>query len=82
MGYQERAFSRGWRDVRMIYNILCRTRNFQVELSSEVITPRKGVQRPSTNGNPTVKKSVQIETFQLALCAEKVRSYRDERQIR
>ena len=52
MGYQERAFSRGWYYVCMICDILCGTGKFQVELSSEVIIPWKWIQRPCTSGKP------------------------------
>lgn len=43
MGYQERAFGSGWDNVCMKDDILRGTRNVQVELSSEVVVPRKGV---------------------------------------
>ena len=52
MSYQERAFGPRWGYVRMKGDSLCGMRKFQIELSSEVIIPRKRISRPCCIGEP------------------------------
>ena len=49
----------------MIYDVFCGTGNFQVELLSEVVIPRKRMQRPCKSGSPGIKEEdLDIEPFE------------------